>query len=177
MLQEALRDSDPQIRFTDHIVGGGRDVFALADALDLEGIVSKRISGAYYPGVRSRDWQKVKCWRTHSVVIGGVLFDGDGHIEGLLAGTPTDEGLHFEGLVEFALGRVGDLRGMILELVTPASPFIGEWKPNPRRFWLRPSVSVEIRALPRRPGRLLRHATVARRPETVITTTLAGRFR
>jgi bifunctional non-homologous end joining protein LigD len=162
LLDETIRGADSRMRFTDHIVGNGSDVFARADALDLEGIVSKRITGAYYPGVRSRDWQKAKCWRTLSVVIGGVLFDADGHIEGLLAGTQTDGGLHYEGLVEFGLSRIGDLRQLILDLATTESPFIGEWKPSPRRFWLRPEVSIEIRALPRRPGRLLRHATIVR---------------
>jgi bifunctional non-homologous end joining protein LigD len=159
LLMEAIRDAEPQIRFTDHIVGNGPDVLARADALDLEGIVSKRISSAYYPGVRSREWQKAKCWRTQTVVIGGVQFDTEGHIEGLLAGTPADGGLRYEGLVEFGLGRVGDLRQLILDLATTESPFIGEWKSSQRRFWLRPTVAIEIRALPRRPGRLLRHAT------------------
>jgi hypothetical protein len=88
------------------------------------------------------------------------LFDTEGHIEGLLCGTPTDDGLRYEGLAEFGLGRVGDLRQLILDLATTESPFMGEWRPSPRRFWLRPTVSIEIRALPRRAGRLLRHATV-----------------
>src|SRR5262249_49964099 len=147
---------------------------ALADALDLEGIVSKRIDGAHYAGVRSRDWQKAKCWRTLIVVVGGVVFDADGHIEGLLAGIPTDAGLHFEGLVEFGLGRIGELRQLILDLATADSPFIGEWKASRRRFWLRPEVPVEIRALPRRSGRLLRHATAVRAMNGVSS---ANRFR
>ena len=137
-------------------------MFSRADALDLEGIVSKRIDSAYYPGVRSRDWQKAKCWRTLTVTVGGVLFDAEGHIEGLLAGTPTDDGLRFDGLVEFGLGRVGDLRKLILDLATTDPPFIGEWKASARRFWLRPEVQIQIRGLPRRPGRLLRHATALR---------------
>jgi bifunctional non-homologous end joining protein LigD len=126
--------------------------------------VSKRVDSAYHPGVRSRDWQKAKCWRTLTVTIGAVLFDSEGHIEGLLAGTPTDEGLRFEGLVEFGLSRIDGLRELIVELAAVESPFIGEWKPSSQRFWLRPTVSLEIRALPRRPGRLLRHATALRRP-------------
>jgi bifunctional non-homologous end joining protein LigD len=162
MLAETIKAAGSQIRFTDHIVGGGADVLSRADALDLEGIVSKRIDSAYYPGVRSRDWQKAKCWRTLTVTVGGVLFDAEGHIEGLLAGTPTDDGLRFDGLVEFGLGRVGDLRKLILDLATTDPPFIGEWKASARRFWLRPEVQIEIRALPRRPGRMLRHGTVLR---------------
>ena len=158
-LRETISNSEQRIRFTDHLVGNGADVFARADALDLGGIVSKRIEGTYLPGVRSRDWQKAKCWRTLTVVIGGVAFDKGGHFEGLLAGTPTDGGLRYEGLVEFGLSRLGDLRQLCFELATTEQPFIGEWKPSDRRFWLRPEVGIEIRALPRRPGRFLRHAT------------------
>jgi len=92
------------------------DVFAQPDALDLEGIVSKRSDSAYHPGIRSRDWQKVKCWRTLSVVIGGVQFDDEEHLEGLLVGTGTEGGLQFEGLVEFGLSRIDHLRELLVEL-------------------------------------------------------------
>jgi len=163
LLREGIAGSGPQIRFTDQIIGDGHDVFAQADALDLEGIVSKRSNSAYHPGVRSRDWQKVKCWRALTVVVGGVVFDREGHIESLLAGTPVEGGLRFEGIVEFGLSRIDHLRELLVELATTESPFIGEWRPNQRRFWLRPDVTVEIRSLPRRPGRLLRHATAVRR--------------
>jgi hypothetical protein len=73
---------------------------------------------------------------------------------------PTKRGFQFEGLVEFALGRIGDLRHFLLERTTNASPFVGDWRPSERRFWLRPDVTIQIRALPRRPNRYLRHATV-----------------
>jgi bifunctional non-homologous end joining protein LigD len=114
LLAETIRGARTEIPFTDRIVGNGAEAFARADALDLEGIVSKRIYSAYYPGVRSHDWQKAKCWRTLTVTIGGVVFDHDGHIEGLLAGTLTGEGLRFEGLVEFGLSRIGNLRELII---------------------------------------------------------------
>jgi bifunctional non-homologous end joining protein LigD len=128
----------------------------------LEGIVSKRVDGFYYPGLRSRDWQKVKCWRTQTVVLSGAQFDTDGHLEGLLVGTPVEGGLQFEGLAQFGLARIANLRELLIELTTPESPFIGEWRPSERRFWLRPDLTMAIRALPRRPDRLLRHATVVR---------------
>jgi hypothetical protein len=71
-------------------------------------------------------------------------------------------GLRFEGLAEFGLSRLGDFRQELVGLATAKSPFLGEWRPSGRQFWLRPTVSIEIRALPRRPGRLLGHATILR---------------
>jgi hypothetical protein len=41
-LRDAISGADPRIRFTDHVVANGADVLAQTDALDLEGIVSKR---------------------------------------------------------------------------------------------------------------------------------------
>jgi hypothetical protein len=63
---------------------------------------------------------------------------------------------------EFGLARVPNLGQLLVERTTRESPFIGEWKAGERRFWLRPDVTIEIRALPRRQDRLLRHATVLR---------------
>jgi bifunctional non-homologous end joining protein LigD len=163
-LREVIQCADSRIRFTEYVVAEGAEVFARADLLDLEGIVSKRVDGAYYPGVRSRGWQKSKCWRTQTVVVGGVQFDSDGHLEGLLVGTSAEGGLRFEGLAEFGLTRIPNLGQLLIERTTTESPFLGEWRRSDRRFWVRPELRIEIRALPRRPGRLLRHATVLRLP-------------
>ena len=43
-----------------------RDVFDACAALDLEGVVAKKLDGVYRPGKRSNDWLKVKTasWRS-----------------------------------------------------------------------------------------------------------------
>jgi bifunctional non-homologous end joining protein LigD len=48
-----------RIRFTDHVVERGLDLFAALEAQKLEGMVAKRSDSLYVPG-RSRDWLKVK---------------------------------------------------------------------------------------------------------------------
>jgi bifunctional non-homologous end joining protein LigD len=77
------------VRYCDHMVGLGPELHAQAHALGLEGIVSKRIGSRYRPGVRSRDWLKVKCFRIYRFTIARVGGDGiavrDG--EGTAAGT------------------------------------------------------------------------------------------
>jgi bifunctional non-homologous end joining protein LigD len=159
-LRELVTDATPCIRFVEHIVGNGPAVFEQASALDLEGIVSKRIASRYHAGERTRDWLKVKSWRTRSVVIGGVQFDVDGRLEAVLIGTPDNGGLKYEGRVE--LGMLGKLRDRMASLGSQDCPFLGEWNASERRIWLRPEIRVEVRALPQRAGAVLRHATIVR---------------
>lgn len=57
--------------YVDDIHGQGPAFAAQACAAGLEGIVSKRASSVYRPGVRSRDWLKVKCLSTEEFEIVG----------------------------------------------------------------------------------------------------------
>jgi bifunctional non-homologous end joining protein LigD len=161
-LRDLVSGAAPCLRYVDHIVGNSPAVFDQASALDLEGIVSKRATSRYHAGERTRDWLKVKCWRTRSVVIGGVQFDVDGRLEAVLLGTPQNGALRYEGRVELALGKLGKIRKRIAMLGARDCPFLGEWSEHDRRIWLRPEISVEVRALPQRAGTLLRHATFLR---------------
>ena len=158
-LRELLRNSHPRLRYTDHIVGSGAEVFSAVEAQDLEGIVSKRCASRYRPGERSRDWRKIKVWRRETVTLGGLEWDAEGRLAALLVGTPHGRELRYDGRVEFGLGRLNLLGEGLVKLVADRAPFAGEWKGSHRQ-WLRPEVQVEIQALPRRDGETLRHATL-----------------
>jgi bifunctional non-homologous end joining protein LigD len=70
----------------------GDQVMRTAVEIGMEGVVAKRRSSTYRPGVRSRDWIKTKHERTQEVVIGGWS-DGVGERKGtfgaLLLGIPV----------------------------------------------------------------------------------------
>src|SRR4029079_178813 len=83
-LEQALANAPTRIRLTKHVVGQGPAFFRAADQHDLEGIVSKRAMSRYHAGERTRDWLKVKCWRTHHFVVGGVERDDEGRLAALL---------------------------------------------------------------------------------------------
>lgn len=74
-LQSLLRNAAPTIRYTDHVVGHGEQVFRLSRQLGLEGIVSKRIGSRYRPGDRSRDWLKAKHWVNEQLWVCGAAAD------------------------------------------------------------------------------------------------------
>jgi bifunctional non-homologous end joining protein LigD len=58
LLKEMIAGSE-RIRFVDHIDEEGANLFAVADKLELGGIVGKR-ADATYPRGRSGDWVKIK---------------------------------------------------------------------------------------------------------------------
>lgn len=70
LLAEALENAPANIRLSVHWVDGGKEFFARACTLKLEGINSKRRS-SLYSGTRNRDWLKVKCLNTEEFVIIG----------------------------------------------------------------------------------------------------------
>ena len=154
-LAKVLSDTPRRVRFTSHVVGQGAAFFRAADDHNLEGIVSKRVASHYHAGQRTRDWLKVKCWRTYELLVGGVERDEDGRLAALLVGSPDGDRLRYEGRVEFGLSRVrvAWLRGGGAK----ESPFRDG--PTARgRVWLDPKIAITVRALPRSAGNRLRHA-------------------
>jgi bifunctional non-homologous end joining protein LigD len=58
MLKRILKKS-PQIRYTDHVVGEGEQLFIAVEKLGLEGIIAKKADSPYMGG-RTKDWLRIK---------------------------------------------------------------------------------------------------------------------
>jgi bifunctional non-homologous end joining protein LigD len=134
----------------DHVVGHGAQLLAASAEQQLEGVVAKRLSSAYEPGVRSREWLKVKTHARQELVVGGWMA-GKGKrqqsIGALLLGV-YEPG----GVLRYA-GRVGSgfdeqelrlLSGLLAPLERAASPFgAGERPPRGANF-CEPRLVVEV---------------------------------
>jgi len=107
--------------------------------------VSKRVASRYHAGERTWDWFKVKCWRAHRFVFGGMERDDEGRLAALLVGSPDGD----EGRVEFGLHRVAEMWKDRTSITR--SPF-GDQLADRGRTWLAPRSLIEIRALPRPDG-------------------------
>ena len=114
----------------------------------LEGVVSKRRTSLYRPGVRSPDWVKVVNRSRASYVVGGwrPQRGTTDRLAALLVGERTPAGLLYRGRVGSGIGPREGAR--LRELLAPAegSPFADE---VPRidasgTIWCRPSVVVEV---------------------------------
>jgi bifunctional non-homologous end joining protein LigD len=62
------------IQFSDHVVGPGAEVFAAAERLGLEGIVSKKAASRYRSGPTSA-WLKTKAWSVEPFTLLGAKLD------------------------------------------------------------------------------------------------------
>ncbi|HEX7745118.1 MAG TPA: non-homologous end-joining DNA ligase [Micromonosporaceae bacterium] len=137
----------------------GPTTYAVAGEHGLEGVVAKRRTAAYRPGVRSPDWVKVKLEVTGDFVVGGWR-PGARKIGGLLVGVPLPDGrLAFRGRVGGGIGSAAerDLLRVLEPLRGGASPFAGDVPREDARgaIWVRPEVVVEVKYGQRTPdGRL-----------------------
>ena len=81
------------------IVGSGRALFEQASQQELEGIVGKRLSSGYTPGVRSDAWQKIKRRSTAQCAILGYLPEGSRDFKSLVVALADGGRLRCVGMV------------------------------------------------------------------------------
>ena len=131
----------------------GQMLLAAAEQQGLEGIVSKRLSSRYRPGVRSREWLKFPIRPTGSFVVGGYRHEvgSDQRLGAVLVGQPTATGLSFRGRV--GSGIAGKAGRLLSELLAPhvvdGSPFDAELPRLDRdgTVWVEPLVVVDVQYL------------------------------
>jgi bifunctional non-homologous end joining protein LigD len=158
------RANNPRLRYVAHVVGNGDDFFNAADSLGLEGIVSKRSTSVYHPGERSRDWLKVKCFRTHRFQVVGFTTEArpDGHsLASLaLAGQTCAGDSVYAGRVEFGVpGKDRTLLSALQSMIVTAAPTAVA--PTSRSItWVAPRLTAEVRCLRWEPGRAIRHGVL-----------------
>ena len=137
---------DERIRFVEHFAADGEEVLESARQMGLEGIVSKRLDGAYRAG-RGSGWMKVKCRPGHEVVI-GAWTDTEGRFRSLLGGIYRDGSLAYIGRIGtgFSEEVVRRLMPRLKEMAADESPFDGKNAPRYQRniHWLKPNLVAEI---------------------------------
>jgi bifunctional non-homologous end joining protein LigD len=149
ILQELLAQETGSIRYSDHIIGRGGEVFRNACRLGLEGIISKRADSLYRSG-RSASWLKIKCSKRQEFVIGGFTEPGGARsgFGALLVG------YYEEGILCYA-GRVGtgftermlkNLSGRLTGLETETPPFADPPRGRDAKgvHWVTPDLVAEV---------------------------------
>ena len=147
MLGKLLRPGGP-IRFSDHQVQQGKELFELVRAQALEGIVGKRADSPYL-STRSQNWVKVKAAKTMDAVVGGWTAPraGRSHFGSLLLGLYDGKKLIFIGHVGTGFDET-TLAGVLKELKSreiPESPFDKVPATNEKAYWAKPELVAHIR--------------------------------
>ena len=130
----------------------GQSLLAAAEAQGLEGIVSKRVTGRYQWGARSRDWLKFPIRPTGSFVVGGYRHETDSlnRLGAVLVGQPTSHGLEYRGRV--GSGIAGKAGRVLADLLTPLvrvdDPFLDVPRVDAQgTVWVEPVVVVDVQYL------------------------------
>jgi bifunctional non-homologous end joining protein LigD len=128
-LERALSPCPDTIRFSAALEGDVTTLLAKARALELEGLIGKRVGSPYEPGLRSGAWIKLKLTSEHEFVIGGYTLGAGSrsHFGALLLGLITDGELRYVGKVGtgFDEGTRRVLHGRLTRLERRTSPFQG----------------------------------------------------
>ena len=144
-LSEHLSGS-PGIHYVDHLSGSGEAVLRSACSMNLEGIVSKRLS-APYRSERTEAWVKVKCRPGHEVVIGGWSGSAT-KLRSLVAGVYRGDHLVYIGQVGTGFNQRNSkqLLQKLETLASDKSPFGGKDAPRGQKdwTWVKPQLVAEI---------------------------------
>ncbi|HUD91781.1 MAG TPA: DNA ligase D [Sphingobium sp.] len=163
------------IRYSDHIVGRGEQLFDSFCGAGLEGVISKRID-ARYTGSRSGSWVKTKCIRRQEfVIVGWTPSDKQRGFRALLLGVHEKGKLRYAGKV--GTGFSGDEVERLMALMAP----LEQKKPTvdaPRAAvrgatWIKPRLVAEIAYIEFTDEGVLRHSSYLglredKKPEAVV---------
>lgn len=145
-LKRLIDGRDPRLRYVEHFDATGEAVWRSAQRLDLEGVVSKRMSAPYRSG-RSDTWSKAKLRPGDEVVIGGWTGE-KGRLRSLLVGRYQDGELVYAGRVGtgFSSTVVSRLLPRLEAAASAKSPFAGPGAPRKEGDinWARPELVAEI---------------------------------
>ena len=148
MVASVVEGSDEFLRFSEHIAGGGGEVFKKACELHAEGIVSKRAASKYSSG-RSGDWLKLKCLHEQEFAVGGFTLPSNGShgVGALLLGYYDGERLIYAGRTGtgFTQKTHRVLRDQLDELRQKTNPF--EKVPAEAQrgaIWVRPKLVAQV---------------------------------
>ncbi len=166
-LAKLLANLAGPIRYVDHIVGNGPEVYRLACDAGVEGIVSKLATSPYRPGKRLTSWLKTKCWQEQRCLVVGWTEPSRDYPFGslLLARQDKVDGvLPLVGRVSLGYsGRQAErIRSKLEPLRTAEPPIEGRlperWAVN--AHWTSPDFLARVRYLQVTRAGHLRHANL-----------------
>lgn len=150
----------------------GTEFFDLAEKMGLEGMIAKKAGSLYYPGIRSKEWVKVKTEKRQEAIIAGYTKNAatSKKFSALLMGLYENGKLQFIGPVGtgFNVQMQEDILKKLKPLKTAKCPFAEEpeynkpsrFRPNPPRAevtWVKPRLVAEISYQTVSPDGALRH--------------------
>jgi bifunctional non-homologous end joining protein LigD len=157
-LKEVIPDH-PMIHISEIFESTGMEFFEVARKMNLEGIMAKKADSLYTPGIRTKEWLKIKVSKRHEVVIGGYTRNEgtSKYFSSLLVGVYEGNKLRYTGKIGTGFGDKlqKEMMQKFKKLETNKNPFDIEpdvnkpsrFRPNPPKAtvtWLKPSLVCEV---------------------------------
>lgn len=146
LLQQVCKSPPENISLSSYVVGKGKQSFALAKKLGLEGVVAKKIDSVY-DSQRDENWLKIKCYKEQEFVIGGFeASDKNPDLSALLVGFYKGGQLIFAGKVGtgFNLETRSLLRKKLDKLKSAKSYFENK-KESKVAVFVKPKLVAQVR--------------------------------
>jgi bifunctional non-homologous end joining protein LigD len=137
-----------RIRFSDHVLHDGVLFFQVARNKGLEGVVAKQMHSPYQPGIRSREWLKLKTRLTLEGVIAGFTPPRGGrkHFGTLVLGVYQGDELICIGHAGGGFGArdLTEIHARLAPLIQTECPFKVLPGTVSRATWVRPELVCEV---------------------------------
>lgn len=134
-----------RIHYSEHQEADGRDLFAAACRMGLEGIISKKADAKYVSGDRGI-WQKIKCRPRQELVIGGWEMDG-ARFKSLMLGARRGGKFTYVGTVGtgFNQANLPPILDRLRKMIAEKTPFqMGSPKKTSEIYWVKPKLVCEV---------------------------------
>lgn len=158
VLQSIVDEKSP-VQLGYSVEADGNAFFEAAQKMGLEGIIAKKSDSEYFPGLRTRDWLKIKINKRQEVIVAGyTLNEGSSKLFSALLLAAYDKGkLQYVGKVGtgFKEKQQKEMMALFKPLITDQIPFSetpdynkpSRFRPNPphaNATWLKPELVCEI---------------------------------
>ena len=147
LLQQVLKARDP-VRYSDHVLEKGKDLFELAKQHEAEGIVGKRVHSRY-AAKRTSDWIKLKITSEVDAVIAGYTSPSGGrqYFGALLLGLYDGKKLPFIGAVGSGFNEktLADIWAELEKLKTKDRLFSDEPATKGKPHWIKPELVARVK--------------------------------
>jgi bifunctional non-homologous end joining protein LigD len=144
------------VQFSESFEIEGREMFAHACKLGLEGVVSKVRDSVYISG-RGNNWVKKTCAQRETLTIAGFALD-EGKWDGIYVGRRKGDDLIYAGKVDhgFDKASAADLQKRLKPLIRKTQPY--EKRIAHKGIWVEPKLLAEIEYRAKSAEGKVRHA-------------------
>jgi bifunctional non-homologous end joining protein LigD len=131
-----------EVQFSESFEMEGREMFAHACKIGLEGVVSKVRDSAYASG-RGNNWVKKTCAQRETLTIAGFALD-EGKWDGIYLGRRKGDDLVYAGKVDHAFDKLSaaDLQRRLKPLIRKTQPYAK--RIAHKGIWVEPKLLAEV---------------------------------